>query len=454
MDNEFIGKLKEALALKPAQILAAGFALVILIGAIILDTPFATVSGERVGFINALFTATSAVCVTGLVVVDTGTYFNRFGHIVIMLLIQIGGLGFMTMGTMIAFLVGRKITLRNRLLMQKALGQNSLAGIIRLVRRVLIGTFIVESLGAFLFAFTFVPIYGWRKGLFFSVFHSVSAFCNAGFDLIGNGVSMVPFQYDYIVNFTICSLIIIGGLGFTVIFDIIETRNFKKLTLNSKLVLVTTGALLLTGFITILLFEMNNPATMGPMTLKGKLLAAMFHSVSPRTAGFNTLVMPDLTMSTVFITMMLMFIGGSPSSTAGGVKTTTIATLITSVRSIILGKEDSNAFKRRIPTEAIQSATAVFSISMAIVVLVSLCLTVTEASHSLMEIMFETISAFATVGLTLGMTPDLSDFGKLLLSLTMFSGRIGPITLVLALTGVKESNRTLYHYPEDKVTIG
>jgi len=265
---------------------------------------------------------------------------------------------------------------------------------------------------------------------------------------------MVPFQYDYIVNFTICGLIIIGGLGFTVIFDLIETRNFKKLTLNSKLVLVTTGALLLTGFITILIFEMNNPATMGPMTLKGKLLAAMFHSVSPRTAGFNTLVMPDLTMSTVFITMMLMFIGGSPSSTAGGVKTTTIATLITSVRSIILGKEDSNAFKRRIPTEAIQSATAVFSISMAIVVLVSLCLTITESSHSLMEIMFETISAFATVGLTLGMTPDLSDFGKLLLSLTMFAGRIGPITLVLALTGVKESNRTLYHYPEDKVTIG
>lgn len=454
MTSEIFGRFKNALTLKPAQILAAGFAVVILVGALILDTPFATVNGERVGFINALFTATSAVCVTGLVVVDTGTYFNRFGHSVIMLLIQIGGLGFMTMGTMIAFLIGRKITLRNRLLMQKALGQNSIAGIIRLVRRVLIGTFVIEACGFFLFSFTFVPIYGWKTGLFFSLFHSVSAFCNAGFDLIGNGVSMVPFQYDYIVNFTICGLIIIGGLGFTVIFDLIHTRNFRKLTLNSKIVLVTTGALLLTGFLTILIFEMNNPATMGPMTWKGKLLAAMFHSVSPRTAGFNTLVMPDLTISTVFITMMLMFVGGSPSSTAGGVKTTTLATLIISVWSIVVGREDSNAFKRKIPMDAIKNATAVFSISMALVVLVTLCLTISEPTHTLMEILFETISAFATVGLSLGMTPDLSDFGKLLLSLTMFAGRIGPITLVLALTGVKESNRTLYHYPEDKVTIG
>lgn len=454
MISELIGKLKEAIDLKPAQILATGFALVILVGAIILDTPFVTVTGERVGFINALFTATSAVCVTGLVVVDTGTYFNRLGHTTIMILIQIGGLGFMTMGTMVAFMIGRKITLRNRLLMQKALGQNSIAGIIRLVRRILIGTFLVEACGALLLSFTFVPIYGWSKGLYFSLFHSVSAFCNAGFDLIGKGVSLVPFQEDYVVNFTICGLIIIGGLGFTVIFDLLLARSFKRLTLNSKLVLATTGALLVLGFLTVLLFEMNNPATLGPMTWRGKLLAALFHSVTPRTAGFNTLVMPDLTLSTVFITMMLMFVGGSPSSTAGGAKTTTIATLIISVRAIILGKEDSNAFKRRIPTEAIQNATAVFSISMALVVLVTLSLTVSEPRHDLMELLFESISAFATVGLSLGVTPDLSDFGKLLLALTMFAGRIGPITLVLALTGVKESNRTLFHYPEDKVTIG
>lgn len=454
MDINIIGRLKDMLTLKPAQILAAGFALVILAGAFLLDTPFVTVSGERIGFINALFTSTSAVCVTGLVVVDTGTYFNRFGHTIIMLLIQIGGLGFMTMGTMVAFLIGRKITLRNRLLMQKALGQNTIAGIIRLVRRVLIGTFCVEALGMFLLSITFVPIYGWQKGLFFSLFHSVSAFCNAGFDLIGRGVSLIPFQSDPIVNFTICGLIVLGGLGFTVIFDVMHTRHFKKLTLNSKLALVTTGALLLTGFISVLLFEMNNPGTLGAMTWKGKLLAAMFHSVTPRTAGFNTLNMPSLNMTTVLITMMLMFIGGSPSSTAGGTKTTTLATLIISVRSIILGLEDSNAFKRRIPMDAIRNATAVFSVSMTLVVLVTLGLSISEPSHTLMEILFETISAFATVGLSLGITPDLSDFGKLLLSLTMFAGRIGPITLVLALTGVKESNRNLFHYPEDKVTIG
>lgn len=454
MNSELSGKLKEMLTLKPAQILASGFAIVIFIGALLLDTPYATVSGERVGFINALFTATSAVCVTGLVVVDTGTYFNRFGHTVIMLLIQIGGLGFMTMGTMIAFLIGRKITLKNRLLMQKALGQSSIAGIIRLVKRVLIGTFLVEVAGAVLLSFVFVPEYGWSRGLYFSLFHSISAFCNAGFDLIGNGVSLVPFQESYVINFTICGLIVVGGLGFTVIFDVLQTRNFRKLSLNSKMVLVTTATLLLSGFLTIFLFEMNNPATLGSMTLKGKILSAMFHSVTPRTAGFNTLVMPDLTMATVFITMMLMFIGGSPSSTAGGAKTTTIATLVISVRSIILGQEDSNAFKRKIPMEAIQNATAVASVSMALVVLVTLLLTVTESGHSLMEILFETVSAFATVGLSLGMTPDLSEFGKLLLSLTMFAGRIGPITLVLALSGVKESNRTLFHYPEDKITIG
>ncbi len=213
METTLKEKLKEMLTLKPAQILAAGFAVVILIGALLLDTPFATVSGERVGFINALFTATSAVCVTGLVVVDTGTYFNRFGHVVIMLLIQIGGLGFMTMGTLIAFLVGRRISLKSRLLMQRALGQNTLAGIIRLVRRVLISTFVVELAGAVLLSLTFVPTYGWHKGLFFSLFHSVSAFCNAGFDLIGNGVSLVPFQGNPNVIFTIGTLIIVGGLA-------------------------------------------------------------------------------------------------------------------------------------------------------------------------------------------------------------------------------------------------
>lgn len=454
MDTTLKDRLKEMLTLKPAQILAAGFALVILIGAILLDTPFATVSGERVGFINALFTATSAVCVTGLVVVDTGTYFNRFGHLVIMLLIQIGGLGFMTMGTLIAFLVGRRISLKSRLLMQRALGQNTLAGIIRLVRRVLISTFLVELAGAMLLSFSFVPIYGWRQGLFFSLFHSVSAFCNAGFDLIGNGVSLVPFQGNPNVIFTIGTLIIVGGLGFTVIVDLIETRNLRRISLNSKVVLATTALLLATGFLTVLLFELNNPATLGPMSWKDKLLNAYFHSVTPRTAGFNSLQMADLSMATVFITMMLMFVGGSPSSTAGGAKTTTVATLFIAVRAIILGREDSNVFHRRIPADAIRNAMAVFSVSMALVVLVTLCLTVTESTHSLMEILFETISAFATVGLSLGMTPDLSDFGKLLLSLTMFAGRIGPITLVLALSGVKETSRTLYHYPEDKITIG
>ncbi len=454
MKDKLLAIVRNMFALKPAQIFAAGFAMVIIVGAILLDTPWASISGERVGLINALFTSTSAVCVTGLVVVDTGTYYNVFGHTVIMLLIQIGGLGFMTMGTMIAFIIGRKISLRDRLLVQKALGQNTLAGVIRLVRRIIIGTFLLEIIGAIFLSFTFVPVYGLWKGIYFSVFHSVSAFCNAGFDLIGNGVSLIPFQNSPIINFTICSLIILGGLGFTVIFDLLENRNLRKISLNSKVVLSTTGILLVTGFVSIYLFEMNNPATIGSMTVGGKLMTAMFHSVTPRTAGFNTLNVPDLTMASIFITMILMFIGGSPSSTAGGIKTTSLATMAISVRAIIRGKEDSNAFGRKIPVDAVRNATAVISVSMALVVLVTLGLTITEPEHSLMEILFETISAFATVGLSLGITPDLSDFGKILISLTMFAGRIGPITMVLALTGIKESNRTLFHYPEDKITIG
>lgn len=447
-------EFKELLTLKPAQIFAAGFAVIILIGALLLDLPIATVSGDRIGFIDALFTSTSAVCVTGLVVVDTGTYFSRFGQIVILLLIQIGGLGFMTMGTMIAFLAGKKISLKNRLLMQKALGYNSLAGVIRLVRRILLGTFIVEMIGAVFLSFTFIPVYGVGKGIFFSLFHSVSAFCNAGFDLIGNGVSLIPFQGNPIVVLTICMLVVVGGLGFTAIFDILEKRKFKKLSLNTKIVLSTTAILLILGFVAVLVFEWGNKATLGSMNLSGRILAALFHSVTPRTAGFNTLVLTDLSMSVVFVTIMLMFVGGSPSSTAGGIKTTTLATLVISVRSIVKGREDSNAFHRKLPMEAIKNATAVFSISMALVVLVTLFLTVTEPNHSLMEILFETVSAFATVGLSLGITPELSVLGKLIVALTMFAGRIGPITLVLALTGAKESTRTLYHYPEDKITIG
>lgn len=446
--------MRNLFALRPAQIFAAGFAAVIFIGAILLNTTWASNTGERVGLINALFTSTSAVCVTGLVVVDTGTYYTLFGQTVIMLLIQIGGLGFMTMGTMIAFIIGRKISLRDRLLVQKALGQNTLSGVVRLARRIILGTFLLEAVGALFLSFTFVPVYGPWKGLYFSIFHSVSAFCNAGFDLIGHGVSLIPFQNSPVINFTICSLIILGGLGFTVIFDLLEKRNFRKISLNTKVVLSTTAILLVAGFICIYLFEMNNPKTIGSMAAEGKIMAAMFHSVTPRTAGFNTLNVSDLSMASIFVTMILMFIGGSPSSTAGGIKTTSLATMAISVRAIIRGKEDSNAFGRKIPVDAVRNATAVIFVSMSLVVLVTLGLTITEPTHSLMEILFETISAFATVGLSLGITPDLSDFGKILISLTMFAGRIGPITMVLALTGIKESNRTLFHYPEDKITIG
>ncbi len=462
MNKELISRFKDLLALKPAQILAAGFAAVILAGALLLNTPWASNTGECVGFINALFTSTSAVCVTGLVVVDTGTYWNTFGKVVIICLIQIGGLGIMAMTTLMFFLMGKRIGLKNRLLMQKALGHYSLSGIVQMTKRILIGTAIVELTGALLLSTRFVPLFGWKDGIFASLFHSISAFCNAGFDIFsgymgdeyGKYVSIVPFVDDITVSGTIAALIVIGGLSFPVIMNVIQTRNFRKLNLHSKIVLTTTGFLLGAGFLTILLFEYSNPGTMGPLTTKGKLVSAMFHSVSPRTAGFNSLNLANITQATAFITIILMFIGGSPGSTAGGIKTTTFTTLFLAIKTIILGREDTNIFEKRLSRESVNDALAVTGVGLTLVTFVTLILTFTETKATFLQILFETVSAFATVGLTLGITPDLSDVGKLLLSLTMFAGRIGPITLVLAVAGVKEGTRTLYHYPEEKINIG
>lgn len=462
MNSERFAGIKDMLALKPAQILAAGFAAVILMGALLLNTPWASTSGEYVGFINALFTSTSAVCVTGLVVVDTGTYWTTFGKIVILCLIQIGGLGLMAMSTLIFFLMGKRIGLKNRLLMQKALGHYTMSGIVNMTKTILIGTVVVELGGALLLSTRFVPRFGWKDGIFASFFHSISAFCNAGFDIFsgylgpdyGQYVSLVPFVDDIVINCTIAGLIIVGGLSFPVIMDVIHKRNFKRLTLHSKMVLSTTAFLLGMGFLTILIFEFSNPGTMGPLSTQGKLLSAMFHSVTPRTAGFNSLNMANVTQATAFITIMLMFVGGSPSSTAGGIKTTTLTTLFLAIKAIIMGREDTNFCGRRLSRDAIESALAVIGVSLSLVVLVTLTLTFTEVKASFLYIFFETVSAFATVGLSLGLTPDLTDAGKLVLSLTMFAGRIGPITLVLALAGVKEGTHTLFHYPEEKVNIG
>lgn len=440
--------------LHPTQILVLGFASVILIGAILLNLPIASKDGTSVGFINALFTATSAVCVTGLVVVDTATHWTVFGQTIILLLIQIGGLGFMTMGTFFALLVGKKITLRERLVMQEALNQFNVSGIVRLTKYVLITTLIIEGIGVFLLSLRFIPIYGLRKGIGYGIFHSISAFCNAGFDLIGNFRSLTPFADDILINIVISSLIVLGGLGFTVILEVFQKRKFARLSLHSKLVILITCILIVFGSLFMLILEFNNPNTMGDLSLKGKLLSAMFHGITPRTAGFNTLPTDQLTMASIFLTIVLMFIGGSSGSTAGGIKTTTAGVLIATIISVIQGKDDTELFNRRLPRDIINRSLAIIGLAMGLVILVTMILSVTETGHSFKEIFFEVTSAFGTVGLSLGITPSLSTIGKIIISITMFAGRVGPLTIFLALAKRKQNNKGMIRYPQEKVIVG
>ncbi len=445
-----MGKLK----LTSSQIIVIGFASVIVMGAILLSLPIASISGKSIGFINALFTSTSAVCVTGLVVVDTATYWTTFGQTIIILLIQVGGLGFMTMATFFALIIRRKITLRERLVIQEALNQFNTAGVVRLTRYVLITTFIIEGIGAFLLSLRFIPMYGTYKGIGMSLFHAISAFCNAGFDLMGNFTSLTRFADDFLINFTICGLIILGGLGFTVIVEVLQKRKFAKYSLHTKLVLYITGILILFGFLSVFLLEYSNEATLGSLPFKGKVLSALFHGVTPRTAGFNTLPMDQLSMATVFITIVLMFIGGSSGSTAGGVKTTTAGVIVWTIICVIKGKEDTEVFKKRIPRDIVNRSLAVIGISMALIIGVTMILSITDNNHSFIEIFFEATSAFGTVGLSLGITPSLSIMGKIVVIFTMFAGRVGPFTIALALAKMQQKNKGLIKYPEERVIVG
>jgi len=442
-------------ALIPAQMMVLSFAGVIFIGALLLMLPISSQARVVTPFINTLFTATSAVCVTGLVVVDTGTYWSVFGKTVILVLIQIGGLGFMTMTTSIAIVLGKKIGLKNRLVMQEALNQFSISGVIRLTKYVIMATVFIEFIGAVVLSTRFVPIFGWKNGLYYSVFHSVSAFCNAGFDLMGNYASLTAFAKDPVVSLTIMILIIFGGLGFAVIADLSTFKSYRKLSLHSKLVILVTSILLISGFLAIFTLEYNNPKTIGDFTLGQKFVASMFHSVTPRTAGFNTLDLNGLTMPSRFITMILMFIGGSPGSTAGGLKTTTFGLMILSIIAVFKGADEINFAGRRIAKEAVSRALTIVFISAIWIVSMTFLLTVFEPMHSLESIVFESLSAFGTVGLSLGLTPQLGFMGKIILTLMMFFGRLGPLTIVLALSKkASKSGRDLLRYPEGKIIVG
>lgn len=435
--------------LTPAQILVAGYFAVILTGTILLSLPMATTAAGSLGIIDSLFTATSATCVTGLIVVNTSSAFTVFGQVVIMVLIQIGGLGIMSMSTLMAFLIGKKISLKERLVIQQDLNQFGISGLVRLIQYVLGFTLIIEGAGA-IFMFTkLIHEYKLVNAIYYSIFHAVSAFNNAGFDLFGN--SLAGFTGSIIMNFSVMILIILGGIGFGVLTESTNDKRFGKSSLQSKIVVVMTLILLVVGFLVLLALEFNNPETMGNLPFGEKILSAMFLSVTPRTAGFNTLPTDALHSSSLFFIIILMFIGASPGSTGGGIKTTTFGIMVITMWNKIIGKKDIEIYNRRIDEEDVLKAMAITLLAIALVILITIILTITE-SKPFIDILFETVSAFGTVGLSTGVTPTLSTVGRVLITLTMFAGRVGPLTLAVAFA--ERERKGIYHYPKEKIMVG
>lgn len=439
------------LRLSPPQILVLGFAAIIFIGTALLMLPISTSTGEPLEFIDALFTSTSATCVTGLVVVDTGTTFSSFGEVVIMLLIQIGGLGFMTMATLFALALKRRISLKDRLILQEAMNQSSMEGIVRLIRRVLLYSLIIEACGAIILSIRWAFDMPIGQAIYYGAFHAVTMFNNAGFDLFGDFRSLTGYVYDPVVNIVVMFLIVSGGIGFIVLSDLIDFRKQRRLSLHSKVVLTMTATLLLVGFIVILIFEFTNPRTLGSLNWGGKFFGALFQSVTPRTAGANTIDITGLRQATQFFIVILMFIGASPGSTGGGIKTTTFTIMVGAVIAMMRGREDIVMFRYRLAQERVLKALTIALLALLLVLIVSMILSTTEEG-SFLEILFETTSAFGTVGLSMGLTPELTGFGKILISITMFAGRLGPLTLAYAL-GPKKG-KELYRHPEGKMIIG
>lgn len=437
--------------LTPYQILTLGFAGLILLGTFLLMLPISNVKGEVMPFIDALFTATSAVCVTGLIVVDTGTYFSLFGQLVIIGLIQSGGFGIMTMATLMAVIMRKRLLLKNRLIMQEALNQLTVEGIVRLTLYIIKLSLLIEFIGGTILAIRFYQDFG-LQGIYFGYWHAVSAFCNAGFDIIGAGNDNL-FRYvdDIVVNLIITGLIVLGGLGFTVIADVITNKRFKRLSLHSKIVLSTTGFLIIFGTLGIFLLESANSIAFTELSLKGKVLASYFQAVSARTAGFNTVLVGELTDATLFFIIILMFVGASPGSTGGGIKTTTFAIIVTSIWGLIRGRNETALFYRHINLAIVYKAFAIFFIAATLVVTITMLVCVVEP-FAFIKILFEVVSAFGTVGSSTGITADLTTYSKAWLVITMFAGRVGPVTFALALA-LKHKKNTI-QYPEGKVTIG
>lgn len=431
------------------KLIALGFAGVIVLGALILMLPFSSNTGSVTPFHEALFTSTSAVCVTGLVVQDTGSYWSAFGQAVILLLIQIGGLGVVTVAATFAMLSGRKISLMQRSTMQDAISAPKVGGIVRLTRFIVRGTFLIELIGMFAMLPVFCRDHGF-KGIWMAAFHSVSAFCNAGFDILGTTENKYPSLTGYVgeptINIVIMILIIVGGIGFLTWDDICTNRwHFKKYRMQSKVILTVTGALILLPAIYFYFFEFSQ------MPFAERVWTSLFQSVTPRTAGFNT---ADLTlMSEVgqMLMIMLMLTGGSPGSTAGGMKTTTLAVLVSSALSVFRKKEHTQFFKRRIPDNTIRNAATIFLMYVTLFLVGGMMISGIE-DIPLITALFETASAIGTVGLSLGITPELGIISHMILIFLMFFGRVGGLTLIFAAISEKTSNGS--KYPQEKITVG
>jgi trk system potassium uptake protein TrkH len=441
-----------------SRTICLGFVAVILVGTLLLLMPFSVSSGAWNDPLVALFTATSAVCVTGHIVVDTGSHFSAWGHFLILTLIQIGGLGYMTATTFLLLLLGRKFGLRDKIALQQALDRPGMQGGAQVIRSIVATTIIFEITGVFLLLLVFAPVYGLNRGLWLAIFHSISAWNNAGFSLFED--NLIGYQSSLLLNLVIPGLIIFGGIGYEVIFEMylwLRDRLQRKsqrivFSLNFKVAVSTT--LLLLGISTIAFFltELRNPETLGPMSWGTKLMTAWFQAVTPRTAGFNTIDIGEMTTAALFITIALMFIGGSPGGTAGGIKTTTLRVLTSSTKAILQGKEEVLMYERQMPISVILKAVGVVFGSVTTVILATALIAITDPQVDFIQILFEVVSGFATVGLSTGITADLSAPAKLTLIATMYIGRVGVLLLIGALLG--DPRPSAVRYAEENLLVG
>ena len=438
------------------SILALGFLAVILLGTVLLTLPAASRSGKGIGLFDSLFTATSAVCVTGLVAVDTGTTFSVFGQIVLLVLIQVGGLGFMVFATMIMVALGRKISIRGRMLIRESMNGASLSDLGRLTWLYLLLSIAIETVGTVLLSIRLVPLLGWKHGIWMALFHAVSAFCNAGFDLFGNYASLTAFSGDPLVLLTVAVLIILGGLGFAVILETLRNRQgFRSLTLHTRIVLLTTLGLVLTGTVFYWLAERSNAETLAGFGEGEKILNAFFQSVTMRTAGFNSFDLSRFRDGSKLFSSVLMMIGASPASTGGGIKTTTFAALVLLMLSVVRGENEVNVARRRLSADIARRALAVAVLFLTTLVTGTLIISFIENGRfPLADILFEASSAMGTVGVSAIGTPNLHPASRAVLLPMMFLGRVGPLTLAFAVAKRQGRIKTLSKHPEERIMIG